>query len=231
METTDGTLLGGRIPYRQPEFGYRTGIEPVLLAAHCPARAGDRVIEAGCGAGAGLLCLLARVPGVLAEGIEIDPGMAALARDNTGVTIHATDIAGFAPGPVFHHAFANPPWHDWASTPSVVPRRALAKRADAALIDRWLHALVNLLRPRGTATVLIPAGQFARAAGAMHALGMGAVTLTPLWPRLGRPARLVMIRATRGARGPDQVQPGLILHHDAGFSDAAQAILRDGGAL
>ena len=231
METTDGTLLGGRVPYRQPAHGYRTGIEPVLLAAHCPARAGDRVIEAGCGAGAGLLCLLARVPGVLAEGIEIDPAMAALARDNTGVTIHTADVAGFAPGPVYNHAFANPPWHDWAGTPSALPGRALAKRADVALLDRWLHALANLLRPRGTATVLVPAGQFARAAGAMRAIGMGAVTLTPLWPRTGRPARLVLLRATRGARGPDQVQPGLILHHDTGFSDAAQAILRGGGAL
>ena len=33
MELTDGTLLGGRLRYVQPARGWRTGIEPVLLAA------------------------------------------------------------------------------------------------------------------------------------------------------------------------------------------------------
>ena len=38
-ELTDGTLLGGKVIYRQKSSGYRTGIEPVLLAAFVPARA------------------------------------------------------------------------------------------------------------------------------------------------------------------------------------------------
>jgi tRNA1Val (adenine37-N6)-methyltransferase len=70
------------VSYRQPIDGYRTGIEPVLLAASVPARSGQRVVEAGTGAGAGLLCLLARVAGLSAIGIERDADMAALARRN-----------------------------------------------------------------------------------------------------------------------------------------------------
>ena len=68
--------------YRQFRDGYRTGIEPVLLAATVPARAGSRVLEAGCGAGAGLLCLAARAPGLHGTGIERDPATATLARFN-----------------------------------------------------------------------------------------------------------------------------------------------------
>ena len=60
MDTTEGTLLGGRVRYAQPARGYRTGIEPVLLAAAVPAVPGQAVLEAGTGAGAALLCLAAR---------------------------------------------------------------------------------------------------------------------------------------------------------------------------
>ena len=52
---TEGTLLGGAIRYGQPKTGYRTGIEPIFLAAAVPAHAGNQVLEAGTGAGAGLL--------------------------------------------------------------------------------------------------------------------------------------------------------------------------------
>ena len=46
------SLLGGRVPYVQPTHGHRSGIEPVLLAASIPARAGHMVLEGGAGAGA-----------------------------------------------------------------------------------------------------------------------------------------------------------------------------------
>ncbi|MCX7381847.1 MAG: SAM-dependent methyltransferase, partial [Alphaproteobacteria bacterium] len=64
-------LLGGRVVHSQPELGHRTGVEPVLLAAFVPARPGERVLEGGSGAGAGLLCLAARVA-VSGLGVEID---------------------------------------------------------------------------------------------------------------------------------------------------------------
>ncbi|HLB98700.1 MAG TPA: SAM-dependent methyltransferase, partial [Acetobacteraceae bacterium] len=61
MKLTEGHLLGGRVRYAQPREGFRSGIEPVMLAAAVPARTGERVLEAGSGAGAALLCLAARV--------------------------------------------------------------------------------------------------------------------------------------------------------------------------
>ena len=44
-------FLGGKLRILQPRDGYRAGIDPVLLAASIPARAGDRVLDLGCGAG------------------------------------------------------------------------------------------------------------------------------------------------------------------------------------
>ena len=58
------------------------GIEPVLLAATIPARPGQVVLEGGTGAGAAMLCLAARVPGLRGVGLERQPPLAALAAAN-----------------------------------------------------------------------------------------------------------------------------------------------------
>ena len=124
MEATEGHLLGGRVRYAQPRTGFRSGIEPVLLAAAIPARPGDRVLEAGCGAGASLLCLSARIPGVNCVGIERDAELVALSTANAtangwmGMTFLAADIEALPPLGLFDHACANPPYHHAAGTTS-----------------------------------------------------------------------------------------------------------------
>ena len=238
MLTTEGWLLDGRVRYAQPLDGYRTGIEPVLLAASVPARAGERVLEAGTGAGAGLLCLAARVPGILGLGIEVDSAMAELARQNVaangidGISIVVADIGAWRGDGAFEHAFSNPPWHDPADTLPPLPRRRLATHEGEAPLEGWVAAIRTALRPRGSLTMLLPARQAARAMAAFQAEGFGRLTLFPLWPRPGRDAKLALIRGHVARRGPDRIAPGLVLHDEDGrFSGPAQSLLRDGAAL
>ncbi|GBR06049.1 methyltransferase [Acetobacter oeni LMG 21952] len=74
----------------------------MLMAALVPARRGERVVEAGCGAGAGLLCLMQRVAGLEGVGIELDPDTAWLAGENfrsngrDDLTVLNADITGCA---------------------------------------------------------------------------------------------------------------------------------------
>ena len=75
-------FLGGRLRIFQPNSGYRAGIDPVLLAASLPAKAGERVLELGCGVGVASLCLMCRVAGVEVSGVEFNPKLADLARCN-----------------------------------------------------------------------------------------------------------------------------------------------------
>ena len=87
-----------------------------------------------------------------------------------------------------------------------------------------------MLRAGGTLTLVHRAD---RLADALAALGprAGEVVVFPLWPRAGRPAKRVLIRARRGAAAPLRLAPGLVLHGaDGAFTPAAQAALR-GGAL
>jgi tRNA1Val (adenine37-N6)-methyltransferase len=236
LDLTEGTLLGGRVQYAQPRDGYRTGIEPVLLAAAIPARAGQHVLEAGTGAGAGLLCLLARVPGVHATGVEQDALLAELAGENVrrngfeaGRAVTGDILAG---GPEeFDHAMANPPWHDARSTAPAHPRRVTAKQADAGLLGGWLAALWPRLRPGGTLTLALPVAALEAAAGAMERTGFGAVALFPLWPREGCPARLMLLRAVKGRRGDSRILPGLVLHDGDGYSSRARQVLWEGAPI
>ncbi|WP_254070511.1 tRNA1(Val) (adenine(37)-N6)-methyltransferase [Acidisphaera sp. L21] len=234
---TQGTLLGGRVTYRQPSAGYRTGIEPVLLAASVAARPGERVVEGGTGAGAGVLCLAARLPGVIAIGVERDAALAQLAQANIEANgfalarVDAGDIRDLPAEPRFDHAIANPPWHEPLGTASPTPMREAAKRATPGLLEAWTGRLGRSLRQGGTLTLLVPATLTAQALDAVTKAGCGGATLLPLWPRPGQEARLLLLRATKTGRGPCRILPGLVLHEGDGFSAEARAILWEGAAL
>jgi tRNA1Val (adenine37-N6)-methyltransferase len=236
-DTTEGRLLGGKVLYRQPSEGYRSGIEPVLLAAAVPARPGSRVLEGGTGAGAGLLCLAARVGGISGVGIERDARLAALASENlaangfSGITILESDIEALGSGERFQHAFANPPWHRAEGTPPAHPARIRAKRGGERLA-RWVAALAAPVERGGTLTLVLPAARLTDAILAATEAGCGSLTLFPLWPRQGTAAKLVLVRAIRGGRGPLRLLAGLSLHGpDGRFTAAAESVLRGGEPL
>lgn len=230
------TLLNGRVPYCQPGTGYRTGIEPVLLAASLPLAGGETVLEAGCGAGAGLLCAHARRGLAYGCGADIDAGLLGFARANFRASqapcqAVRADIAALPFGPVFDHAMANPPWHDHRSTPSPDPMRARARIAPPGTLARWAQALAQCVRPGGTVSLILPAAQTAAAVAALQAAGCGRVRILPLLPRAGRPPRLALLQGKCATPPGAQHLPGFVLHDGPGYSAAAEAVLRHGSAL
>jgi tRNA1(Val) A37 N6-methylase TrmN6 len=238
IRRTEGWLLGGRVRHHQAADGHRTGLEPVLLAAAIPARAGERVLEGGTGSGAALLCLAARVPGLAGLGIERDAGTAALACHNFQANgfgtfgVACADLTAARPEGPFDHAFANPPWHDPAGTASPTPTREAARRAAPGLFAAWAAALAAPLRHHGTLTFITAAAALPACLVAVDSAGCGSPDIMPLWPKPGREARLVLVRARKHGHGACRVLPGLTLHRQSGgFTAAADAILRDGAAL
>jgi len=238
MEISDDTLLGGRVIYRQALHGYRTGIEPVLLAAAIPARPGDRVLEAGTGAGAALLALCARVENLSGTGLERDAGLAHLAAGNLaanacpGIRILCTPVEDFRPDGTYDHAFANPPWHNDASTPSPDAAKRHAKIATASTLKIWIGALAGALRHRGTLSLILPAAQFAQAAACLVEAQCAEISVLPLWPKHHLPAKLAILQAVRNGKGPGRILPGLVLHEpDGGYTAAASRVLKEGAAL
>ena len=237
MELTYGHLLGGRLSYAQPRQGFPSGIEPVLLAASAPARPGEWVLEGGAGAGASLMCLAARVEGLLGIGLERDPTLAALARNNAASNGQSI---GYVAGSVeqlpvrgpFDHAFANPPYHPESGTTSPIAERDAAKRSEAGLFMNWARALAAALKTRGTLTFMVAAASLPACLAAFAEAECGSTALFPLWPREGEAAKLLLLQGVKGGKGPCRILSGLTLHSDQGqFTPEANAVLRHGLAL
>ena len=233
---TQGTLLGGRVHYAQAEEGFRSGIEPVLLAASVPARPRNLVLEAGCGAGAGLLCLASRT-GAGGIGADVDPALVDIARLNatangfTTLRFVTIDITAYRTEERFDHGFANPPYHPAELPRSPDEKRDRAKRSTPDLLERWTAALARLVRDNGTVTLSLPASRLPEALGAYSAHRLGSLVVYPLWPREGRAAKLVLLQGRVGGHAAPVLAAGLVLHGGEGFSREAETVLRDGCAL
>jgi tRNA1(Val) A37 N6-methylase TrmN6 len=91
-DTTEDAFLGGQLRLRQPKSGHRAGHDAMLLAAATLARPGDRVAEFGAGVGAAGLALARRVGTIGLVLVEIDPRLAALARENAARNAIAADV-------------------------------------------------------------------------------------------------------------------------------------------
>ncbi|NHN88172.1 methyltransferase domain-containing protein [Acetobacter sp. LMG 1627] len=217
------------------------------MAALVPARPGERVLEAGCGAGAGLLCLTARIHGLTATGVELDPETAALVRANlilnerTGVEIVHGDISDApamfrnrAPGfeHRFDHVFANPPWHRVDTTPSPESKRDRARRAGKDTCQKWIATLASLLRQKGSLTLALPTSRLAEALAVCERVRIGSTEIVPLWAHREEEARIILVRGRLGGNAGSRILPGLVLHQPNGsFTPEAEAILRAGHPL
>lgn len=241
-DLTDDKFLCGKLNLLQPIRGYRAATDPVLLAAACPARAGDRVLDIGCGAGAASLCLGARVPGALLWGLEVQAGYAVLARRNAArngiaMQVHDGDLAQMpeALRMDFDHVIMNPPYYPPAGTRSPVPERARAMQVHLPLGD-WVQAGARRLAPGGWLTLICGTdGLPAVLAGTAK---LGSVTVLPLTARAGRPALRIIVQARKGGRGPFRLMAPLVIHagltHNGdreNYTPEASAVLRHGNDL
>ncbi|MCC6890069.1 MAG: methyltransferase [Hyphomicrobiales bacterium] len=244
---TEDAVLDGRLRLRQPRRGHRVGHDAILLAAACPARAGDAVVDLGAGVGAAGLARAARVAGTTVTLLEIEPGLATLARHNialndmsarvravtldVGAPARAFAAAGLAAGSVAR-ALMNPPFHDVGrQRASPDPARALAHAAPRAALASWARTAARLLRPRGTLTLIFHADGLEDGLAAL-APAFGAVVLTPVYPRPDKPAIRILVSAVKGGRAPLVLKPPLLLADAAGrATTAAHALLREAAAL
>jgi len=241
IATTEDALLDGRVTLRQPAGGYRAAIDPVLLAAAVPARPGESVLDLGCGVGAAALALAARLPEVRVTGLERDPGLARLCAENIAanamadrVTVLTGDLldppTGLAAG-AFDHVMANPPYlepgrADLSPDPG---RRAANAEGEAGLSD-WIVASLAAVKRKGWVSFIHRADRLDALIAALSGEA-GAITILPLWPKAGVPAKRVILRARKGVRTPTTLLPGLVLHEGESYTAAAAAILRHAAAL
>jgi len=225
---TEDAFLGGRLRLRQPRSGHRAGHDAMLLAAATLARSGNRVVDLGAGVGAAGLAVAQRVAGIELVLVEIDEGLAGLARGNAAANAIAADIimldvtsaaeifaaAGLPPDSV-DVVLMNPPFNDperHRASPDKV--REIAHVATAATLESWVHAARRILKSGGALTLIWRADRLVEALSALGR-GFGSLELLPVHPEAKVPAIRVLIRAIKGGKAPLQMHAALLLNDES----------------
>ncbi|HLZ18980.1 MAG TPA: methyltransferase, partial [Smithellaceae bacterium] len=82
VEETVDEILNGNLKIRQSKRGYRFNLDSLILAHFTAVKAGSLNLDMGCGNGIIALVLANRFPQTRWRGLEIQEGLAKLARKN-----------------------------------------------------------------------------------------------------------------------------------------------------
>jgi tRNA1(Val) A37 N6-methylase TrmN6 len=239
---TEDRLLGGRVRLRQSVDGARVAIDPVFLAAAVPAEPSQQILDAGCGSGAAMLCLAARVLQCRIVGLEMQRDLVRLGGDNAllnrmgdRLSVMAGDLLQppprLSPGS-FDHVMANPPFIERGrGSEAPNPAKTAANIEGEAAIGDWVRFALVMVRAKGTVTFIHRADRIDALLGQLAGRA-GGIVIFPLWPRAGQPAGRVLVQARKQIAAPARLAAGLVLHEaDGRFTAAAEAVLRGGEAL
>lgn len=234
-------VLGRQVRLLQPEGGFRTSLDSVMVAAACPAQPGDRVLDLGCGVGGAAFCLMHRVDNLFITGMDIQPQYIDLAEQNRSINSDTSrcefivdHVETFRFGELnqrVDRVICNPPYLEAGTyTPSPDQSRATAlghSGQKTNLID-WIHCAFENMKPGGSITMIHRADHVDKI---VQGLGksFGQIEIIPLWPRADEAAKRVIVRAVKDRKSPAVIHPGLVLHNpDGSYTLEAEAVLRQG---
>ena len=237
-DLTRDDFLGGRVSVYQPAKGYRAGVDPVLLAAACPAKAGQEVLELGCGVGVASLCLAERTQAQVL-GVERQGFYAGLARRNGLEVVDAdlTDLPRDLRQRSFDHVIANPPYYERGTHKASADEGRAEALGEDTPQAAWIEAASRRLKPKGYLTLIQRADRLHHVLSACEGR-LGSLQVLPLVPREGRDASLIVLRARKEGRAPFRLHAPVVMHegavHGADASDYTPElvnILQNGAAL
>lgn len=227
----------------QDDGQFKLGLDAVLLARFSAPRAGMRVCELGCGAGALILLLLSVQRELLIDGVEIQPAAAQLALRSVKrngledrVRIIQGDflreLAGLTPGK-YDMVTANPPYMPAnAGKHARLSALSQARMEISCTLTDVCAAASRLLRPGGLFEVVYPPARLAELMRALPAYGLSPRRMRMVHPRTDRPASLVLLEARRGGRGGLTVEKPFITGNEhenrADDTGAGQAVRAPG---
>lgn len=238
-ELSRDSLFEGDLLCYQPRKGYRFSVDAVLLAHFVDVRAGDRILDLGCGCGIIGLLLFYRHHADIRElcCIEMQQGLAELARKNmreNGFDVKSTvvqgdirDISTLVGPESYDKIVCNPPFYTAGSGRKNVTEQArMARHQEAGGLDQFLRASALAVKNRGSVYFIYPAGHicaFIRCA-ADNRLEAKKIQFIYSYPQTANSARLALVQCIKnGGVGVEIVSPFYIYNEKNGdYSPAMQ---------
>jgi tRNA1Val (adenine37-N6)-methyltransferase len=232
-EITHDTLLRGRVKLLQPRSGYRSSLDPVLLAGFLAPPLGD-FLDIGCGTGALSFLLLARDPAATGVAVEIQPRLAHLAEQGrvaNGFAARLRIVLGDVRelGAVDEQAFdlvaTNPPFRPIGT--GVLPpvsEKALAHHEVTLTLAGWLEVAARALRPNGRLATVFPSDRWDALRAGLGVRGLSVARFRLVVPREGGYPGRVLVEARRGSYQTCEEAP-LVVHDGEGYTAEVRAML------
>ena len=219
-QNTLNAFLGGKISLFQPIDGYRANTDSILLAAAVEAREGQSILELGCGVGAVLFSLMARIPDLKVVGVELQKRYAELASCNAEhngfeasiLECDLTRIPSKFKNLKYDHVILNPPFYYPGNSMRLNQYdKDIAKRELNISLDEWLGVAIKRCSVNGHIVLIHQAerlGQILKLMGTT----MGNIKVLPISSFKGKNANRVIVKGKKGSLSPMQILPPLLMH-------------------
>lgn len=235
---TNDTLFNGRLVCKQYKSGYRFSIDAVLSAHFCRPGPNDSILDLGAGCGIISLILAYRHPSVRLTGLEIQPELAQLAKQNIRdnalqqrVSIiegNYRDAAEFFAPETFDLVVSNPPYRrQGRGRLSPDSQRARARHEiDASLTD-LIRAAAFAVKNKGKVVLIYPAVRSITLIHEFRKCNLEPKRLQPIYSYPGQDdATLVMIEAVKNGGEEVAVLPPFYVFKEkyGPYSEAMQKL-------
>ena len=225
-ERVDDLQLAG-LRILQKQSGFRFGMDAVLLADFARVEERDRAADFGTGTGIIPLLLCGRGRAAHIDALEVQPPMADMARRSVRlngleerITVHALPVEEadrvIAPGSL-DCIVCNPPY-GLPGTTLLNPSEtlSLARHQSAEGLKNWYAMAYRLLRGKGRFNMIYPAPRMLEAMQQMEKARLAPKRFRLIYPRLDKPANLVLIEAMKDAKPMLHPEPPLIVYEPDG---------------
>jgi tRNA1Val (adenine37-N6)-methyltransferase len=229
-------FFNGNIVLNQPGSGYRFSIDAVVLAHLVCPLPGETILDLGTGCGVIPIMLAFRHPHVRLIGVEIQPALCRLARQNVAdnrladrIRLIEKDVGQLSPadvgGPV-DRVVSNPPYRKRGSGRiNADSQRAVARHELKIDLEALLLTTRRMLRKSGRFFIIYPSNRIVDLVAALRSTGIEPKSLTMIHSKPESPARLVAIEGIKGGRPGLDVGPPLYLYHQNGtYTQAVEAM-------
>ncbi|NDW06092.1 tRNA1(Val) (adenine(37)-N6)-methyltransferase [Jiella pacifica] len=246
----DAFHSGGFTVFQPKGWGYRSGLDAMLLSACVASGFAGRIADLGAGSGVVGFSAALRAPAATVTLAEAQPIMAALCRHSLALPQNAafasriavTEIdigAGRVPrgaaglgDSAFDLVLTNPPFHpaNHRRPPDPVRDKALFAQ-DGMSLGRWFAVAAALLAPKGRLVAVLRADRLGEVLQTLEAR-LGGVTVLPVHTRAGAPAERIVVTARRGTRAPLRLLEGIALEDAGGHpAELSEGIARGTATL
>lgn len=232
-EITRDTLLRGRVKLLQPRHGFRSSLDPVLLAGFVAPSFGD-FLDIGCASGALSFLLLDRDAKARGVGVEIQPRLAALAEQGAqengfghrfNLVMGDVRAKGTVAAQAFDLVATNPPFRPVGA--GVLPplsEKAMANHEVTLALSEWLDVAVAALRPGGRLATIFPFNRWEELRGGLEERGFFVTRAREVVSRAGEVPNRILVEAARSGV-TTQFHPQLLVHDGNGYSSEARQML------